>query len=194
MATGHRRIIRTAYSINDHASEFTLESGTPQGDPLSPLLWATVADFALRHARAAGGAGFQIGQRTSCQLLCYADDIALLAAHSHAHLVQTTQAIATALAVVGVRLNAAKQLLRCLPCSRSNPTHHICRPGCGGGTAGTNDDYGPASGRSPIPGGVVLLYRACGRPEWAVGCASAKTGDDGTLLLDKCSSLRPTFA
>ena len=46
MVTGHRRVIRTAYSMGDHASEFTLESGTPQGDPLSPLLWATVVDFA----------------------------------------------------------------------------------------------------------------------------------------------------
>ena len=31
--TGHRRVVRTAYSMGDRASEFTLESGTPQGDP-----------------------------------------------------------------------------------------------------------------------------------------------------------------
>ena len=107
IVTGHRRVIRTAYSMGDQASEFALESGTPQGDPLSPLLWATVVDFALRHAHTSGAPGFQIGRRTPCQLLCYADDIALFA-HSHAHLTQTTQAIATALAAVGVRLNAAK--------------------------------------------------------------------------------------
>ena len=93
--------------MGDQASEFALESGTPQGDPLSPLLWATVVGFALRHAHTSGAPGFQIGRRTTCQLLCYADDIALFA-HSHAHLTQTTQAIATALAAVGVRLNAAK--------------------------------------------------------------------------------------
>ena len=57
MVTGHRRVIRTAYSMGDPASEFTLESGTPQGDPLSPLLWATVVHFALRHACAAGVPG-----------------------------------------------------------------------------------------------------------------------------------------
>ena len=61
MVTGHRRVIRTAYSMGDPASEFPLESGTPQGDPLSPLLWATVVDFALRHAQAAGAPGFKIG-------------------------------------------------------------------------------------------------------------------------------------
>ena len=38
MVTGHRRVIRTAYSMGDPASEFTLESGTPQGDPPPPLL------------------------------------------------------------------------------------------------------------------------------------------------------------
>ena len=108
MVTGHRRIIRTAYSMGDQASEFALESGTPQGDPLPPLLLATVVDFALRHAHASGAQGFQIDQRTPCQLLCYADDIALFA-HSQMHLTQTTQAIATALAAVGVRLNAAKK-------------------------------------------------------------------------------------
>ena len=76
MVTGHRRIIRTAYSMGDQAaSEFALESGTPQGDPLSPLLWATVLDVALRHAHASGARGFQfqIDQRTPCQLLCYAN-------------------------------------------------------------------------------------------------------------------------
>ena len=107
MVTGHRRVIRTAYSMGDPASEFPLESGTPQGDPLSPLLWATVVDFALRHAQAAGAPGFKIGQRTPCQILCYAGGIALFA-HSHADLTRTTQSIATALAAVGVRLNAAK--------------------------------------------------------------------------------------
>ena len=70
MATGHRRVIRTAYPMGDPASEFTLESGTPQGDPLSPLLWATVVDFALRHAHAAGAPGFTIGQRTDIFLRC----------------------------------------------------------------------------------------------------------------------------
>ena len=45
--------------------------------PPLPLLWATVVDFALRHAHAAGAPGFKIGQRAPCQILCYADDIAL---------------------------------------------------------------------------------------------------------------------
>ena len=57
MVTGHRRVIRTAYSMGDPGlGSYALESGTPQGDPLSPLLWATVVDFALRHARDASGA------------------------------------------------------------------------------------------------------------------------------------------
>ena len=64
IVTGHRPVIRTAYSMGDQASEFALESGTPQGDPLSPLLWATVVDFALRHAHTSGAPGFQIGRRT----------------------------------------------------------------------------------------------------------------------------------
>ena len=93
--------------MGDPASEFTIESGTPQGDPLSPLLWATVVDFALRHARSAGAPGFAVLGRTPCQLLCYADDIALFA-NSHSQLHTTVQAVATALAAIGVRLNAAK--------------------------------------------------------------------------------------
>ena len=79
----------------------------PHGDPLSPLLWATVVDFALRHARNAGAPGFTAFGRTPCQLLCYADDIAFFA-NSHSQLHTTVQAVATALAAIGVRLNAAK--------------------------------------------------------------------------------------
>ena len=76
------------HSILHGGSSFGLRSSRSRaaprkGDPLSPLLWATVVDFALRHARAAGAPGFTIGQRTPCQILCYADDIALFA-HSHA--------------------------------------------------------------------------------------------------------------
>ena len=33
IVTGHRRVIRTAYSMGDQASEFALESGTPQAAP-----------------------------------------------------------------------------------------------------------------------------------------------------------------
>ena len=40
MVTGHRRVIRTAYSMGDHASEFALESGTPA--PRRPSLPAAV--------------------------------------------------------------------------------------------------------------------------------------------------------
>ena len=79
--------------MGDPASEFTIETGTPQGDPLSPLLWATVVDFALRHAQNAGGPGFTALGRTPCQLLCYADDIALFA-NSHSQLHTTVQAVA----------------------------------------------------------------------------------------------------
>ena len=78
------------------------------------LLWATVVDFALlRHAGNAGAPGFAALDRTPFQLLCYAEDIAFFA-NSRSQLHTTVQAIhshsnlATALAAIGVRLNAAK--------------------------------------------------------------------------------------
>ena len=186
MVTGHRRVIRTAYSMGDQASEFALESGTPQGDPPSPLLWAAVVDFALRHAHASGAQGFQFGQRVRppCQLLCYADDIALFA-HSHAHLTQTTQAIATALAAVGFRLNAAKSYYAASPAAGTVQPITFVALDANGVLREQNNDHGPTDRSSPIPGGVVFLHRACVRPRWAVGGADAKLEATvyGTLIL-----------
>ena len=105
----HRRVIRTAYSLGDSASEFALESGTPQGDPLSPILWIVVVNFALTHAEQTGGRGYQIHGR-HIRLLCYADDVAVFAEHWD-QLQKSVQAIAIALAAIGVRLNASKSYL-----------------------------------------------------------------------------------
>ena len=58
MVTGHRRVIRTAYSMGDPASEFTHESGTPQGGvPFPPYCgprWLTLR-FATPKPRAPRG-------------------------------------------------------------------------------------------------------------------------------------------
>ena len=184
IVTGHRRVIRKAYSMGDRASEFALESGTPQGDPLSPLLWATVVDFALRHARAAGGAGFRIGQQTPFQLLCYADDIALFA-HSHAHLTRTTQAIATALAAVGVRLNAAKSYYAASPAAGAvqNITF-VALDADGVLKEHTMTTVSPTEAARYL--GVWFSFTgppATGRPARAVGSTSPHAGGGGALLL-----------
>ena len=94
----HRRAIRTAYSLGDSASEFALESGTPQGDPLSPILGIAVVNFALTHAEQTGGLGYQIHGR-HMRLLCYADDVAVFAEHWN-QLQKPVQAIAIALAAI----------------------------------------------------------------------------------------------
>ena len=100
MVGDHRRVVRTAYSLGDSASEFALESGTPpQGDPLSPILWIVVVNFALTHAEQAGGQGYQIHGR-HIRLLCYADDVAVFAEHWN-QLQKSVQAIAIALAAIG---------------------------------------------------------------------------------------------
>ena len=193
IVTGHRRIIRTAYSMGDQASEFTLESGTPQGDPLSPLLWATVGDFALRHARASGARGFQIDQRTPCQLLCYADDIALFA-HSHAHLTQTTQAIATALAAVGVRLNAAKSYYTTSPAAgKVQPITFVALDAEGVLREQTMTTVPPTDAVRYL--GVWFSFigpTSDPNGRWAVQMQKL----EATIrsFFGKCSSLRPSFA
>ena len=63
-------------------------------------------DFALANTVRAGGEGYQIHGRR-IRLLCYADDAALFA-ESRAELLKSVQAVAIALAAVGVRLNASK--------------------------------------------------------------------------------------
>ena len=193
MVTGHRRIIHTAYAMGNQASEFALESGTPQGDPLSPLLWATVVDFALRHARASGAPGFRIGQRTPCQLLCYADDIALFA-HSHAHLTQTTQAIATALAAVGVRLNAAKSYYAASPTAGAvQPITFVALDANGVLREQTMTTVPPTDAVRYL--GVWFSFTgpmSDPNGRWAV--QMQKLEATVRSFFGKCSSLRPSFA
>jgi hypothetical protein len=193
MVTGHRRVIRTAYSMGDPASEFTLESGTPQGDPLSPLLWATVVDFALRHARDAGAPGFKIGQRTPCQILCYADDIALFA-HSHADLTRTTQSIATALAAVGVRLNAAKSYYATSPAVRNvQPITFVALDSEGVLREQTMSTVPPSDAVRYL--GVWFSFTGPdGDPDGRWAAQMRKLEMTVRSFFAKCSSLRPSFS
>ena len=153
-----------------------------------------MVDFALRHAHASGAPGFQIGRRTPCQLLCYADDIALFAHSHHAHLTQTTQAIATALAAVGVRLNAAKSYYTTSPAAGVvQPITFVALDAEGVLREQTMTTVPPTDAIRHL--GVWFSFTGPASDpngRWAV--QMQKFEATVRSFFDKCSSLRPSFA
>ena len=81
----HKRIVKSAYSSS--GAEFAespvthLESGTPQGCPLSPVLWILIHNLALVLARIKfHNAGYPLTSNQNpavVQIQAYADDTAL---------------------------------------------------------------------------------------------------------------------
>ena len=137
--------------------------------------------------------GFRSARRTPCQLLCYADDIALFA-HSHAHLTQTTQAIATALAAVGVRLNAAKSYYTTSPAAGvAQPITFVALDADGVLREQTMTTVPPTDAVRYL--GVWFSFTGPASDpngRWAVQIQKL----EATVLsfFGKCSSLRPSFA
>ena len=56
----------------------TLNAGTPQGCPASPMVGCIVVDFALAHARAEGGQGYDL-DGVRAETLGFADNLAAVA-------------------------------------------------------------------------------------------------------------------
>ena len=76
--TGHRRKAANAYGVQADDEAVTLEGGTPQGSPASPLIWVIVIDYALSvlrdNADAASSSSSSIPNTDSCTYSYYNND------------------------------------------------------------------------------------------------------------------------
>ena len=105
MVAGHRRVIRTVYSMGDPASEFTIESSIPQGErpPLSPSLGNSRRLRTSARKRCWRPRLYCPRSQIAYHANCSATQMTYIAlfANTHSQLHTTTQAIATALAGEG---------------------------------------------------------------------------------------------
>jgi len=113
--TGHHRVVKTAYCSSgaDLANSPTvhLESGTPQGCPLSPVLWIIIHNLALIFTRSKfPESGYPLTSDPNSELIqakAYADDTALFNKTFKSHQ-GSIQALSLVYSLYGVRLNAKK--------------------------------------------------------------------------------------
>ena len=106
MLAGHTRRPTVGNDGGATGETFPLDGGIPQGCPSSPVIWCVVFAAAQAYVRATSREGYPVGNRRMSQQ-SYADDTALTAT-SKRGLQNTVQRFATALAVLSIRLNAAK--------------------------------------------------------------------------------------
>ena len=106
--TGHRRKAANAYGVQTDDEAVTLEGGTPQGSPASPLIWVIVIDYALSVVRdnADAADGVNIGGEM-LWVIGFADDLAC-ASRTREGLQRTVQTLVAAMGAIGVRFNAKK--------------------------------------------------------------------------------------
>ena len=124
---GHTRIVASAAGVTSKAAAFPL-GGLAQGDPLSPVLWVTIADMALSHARAAPRmldesgavkvAGFKLAEAgetpdapsheaIGVPIAAYADDLTSVG-ESHQEAQTFAQRMVTMLGIANIRVQAKK--------------------------------------------------------------------------------------
>ncbi len=106
---GHQRVVRTRSGMMATHSAFDL-GGLPQGDPISPVMWAIVVDMAMSLAEEEGGEGYELdGEHAPVRAksTAFADDLAECES-SKEELSKTIQCIVTILSFLNVRLSPAK--------------------------------------------------------------------------------------
>jgi hypothetical protein len=111
--SGHHRLVKTGSGISEEDNAFEL-GGLPQGCPMSPVLWAIVADFAISFASKHGGKGYDFGQvlpdsddTVEVRFMAYADDLICIS-DTKAGLEQTVQSMTTILSCFNIRLSPKK--------------------------------------------------------------------------------------
>lgn len=105
--------MKTGSGISEEDNAFEL-GGLPQGCPMSPVLWAIVADFAISFASKHGGKGYDFGQvlpdsddTVEVRFMAYADDLICIS-DTKAGLEQTVQSMTTILSCFNIRLSPKK--------------------------------------------------------------------------------------
>jgi hypothetical protein len=111
--TGHRRLVKIISGISEEENAFDL-GGLPQGCPMSPILWAIVADFALSFAHEHGGPGYELGnvlpeseKSVFARFKAYADDLGC-SDETKMGIEATVIAMVTILIVFNIRLSVQK--------------------------------------------------------------------------------------
>lgn len=96
------------YEINGvRSNKLKISIGTPQGDPISPLLFILFISGLEQHLRDAGFEGSSLGRALEILTLAYADDIVLLADTAQATQ-KILNALATFCAALGLSVNTKK--------------------------------------------------------------------------------------
>ena len=78
MTHGHLRRMTSAYGTDDMSKAVSLNSGTPQGDPISPLIYCMINEIVLRCMQRQHGDGVKVGIAT-VKSLTFVDDTACFA-------------------------------------------------------------------------------------------------------------------